>query len=87
MVEITCDITREGAKPVKIGKISSFQLLQIQRIKFFERSTIRAILENDREAAVQGLYMHPLVNDLQIAEKLVDTFFTRYERFIHMSNS
>ena len=31
--------------------------------------------------------MHPLVNDLQIAEKLVDTFFTRYERFIHMSNS
>ena len=87
VVEITCDITREGAKPVKIGKISSFQLLQIQRIKFFERSTIRAILENDREAAVQGLYMHPLVNDLQIAEKLVDTFFTRYERFIHMSNS
>ena len=87
VVEITCDITREGAKPVKIGKVSSFQLLQIQRIKFFERCTIRAILNDDREAAVQGLYMHPLVNDMEIAEKLVDIFFTRYNSFIKMSNS
>ena len=87
VVEITCDITRGGAQPVKIGRISDFQLLQIQRIKYFERSTIRAILENDRDAAVRGLYMHPLVNDLDLAEKLTDIFFTRYESFIKMTDS
>ena len=87
VVEITCDITREGAKPVKIGKVWSIQVLQYLRIKFFERCTIRAILNDDREAAVQGLYMHPLVNDMEIAEKLVDIFFTRYNSFIKMSNS
>ena len=85
VVEITCDITKEGAKPVSIGKISPFQLLQIQRIKFFERSTIAAILNDDRRAAVQGLYIHPLVNDLDIAQKLTDTFFDRYAAFIHMN--
>lgn len=85
VVEITCDITKEGAKPVSIGKISPFQLLQIQRIKFFERSTIAAILNDDRGAAVQGLYIHPLVNDLDIAQKLTDTFFDRYAAFIHMN--
>ena len=31
--------------------------------------------------------MHPLVNDMEIAEKLVDIFFTRYNSFIKMSNS
>lgn len=87
VVEITCDITRGGTQPVKIGRISDFQLLQIQRIKYFERSTIRAILENDRDAAVRGLYMHPLVNDLDLAEKLTDIFFTRYESFIKMTDS
>ena len=84
VVEITCDIRSDGAHPVKIGPISPFQLLQMQRIKFFERSTIQAILTGDRETAVQGLYMHPLVNDMDIARKLVDIFFTEYAPYITM---
>ena len=84
VVEITCDIRSDGAHPVKIGQIPAFQLLQMQRIKFFERSTIRAILTGDRDAAVQGLYMHPLVNDMDIARKLVDIFFTEYAPYITM---
>lgn len=87
VVEITCDIRSDGAHPVKIGKVSQFQLLQMQRIKFFERCTIEAILNNDREIAVQGLYMHPLVNDIDIARKLTDIFFTEYEPFISMNRN
>ena len=34
---------------------------------------------------MQGLYIHPLVNDLDIAQKLTDTFFDRYAAFIHMN--
>ena len=87
VVEITCDIRADGAHPVKIGKISPFQLLQMQRIKFFERSTIQAILTGDRDTAVRGLYMHPLVNDLDIARKLVDIFFAEYAPFISMDRT
>lgn len=87
VVEITCDIRRDGAHPVKIGKVGKFQLLQMQRIKFFERCTIEAILNNDREIAVQGLYMHPLVNDIDVARKLVDIFFTEYAPFISMDRN
>lgn len=87
VVEITCDIRSDGAHPVKIGRVSAFQLLQMQRIKYFERCTIEAILKNDRETAVRGLYMHPLVNDIDIARSLVDTFFTEYAPFISMDRN
>lgn len=85
VVEITCDIREDGAHPVHIGKIDEFQLQQIKRLKYFERCTIQAIVENDRSAAVKGLFLHPLVNDIEIAEKLVDIFFEKYAEFIHMN--
>ena len=63
VVEITCDIRSDGAHPVRIGAIDEFQLQQIKRLKYFERCTIQAILEDDRDAAVKGLALHPLVNE------------------------
>ena len=85
MVEITCDIRSDGAHPVHIGAIDEFQLQQIKRLKYFERCTIRAVLENDPDAAIKGLALHPLVNDFELAQKLTDIFFRQYADFIHMN--
>lgn len=82
VVEITCTIDQSGAHPIYIGVIDEFQLMQIKRMKYFERCAIKAILEGDKDAAVKGLYMHPLVNDLQIARDLVGTFFEKYSEYI-----
>ena len=49
--------------------------------------TIRAILEDDRDAAVKGLALHPLVNDFELAETLTDIFFDKYADFIHMNET
>lgn len=87
VVEITCDIREDGAHPVPIGEIDEFQLQQLRRLKYFERCTIRAILENDRDAAVKGLFLHPLVNDLELAEELAGIFFDRYAGFLSMGQS
>ena len=85
VVEITCDIRSDGAHPVRIGAIDEFQLQQIKRLKYFERCTIQAILEDDRDAAVKGLALHPLVNDFELAETLTDIFFDA--EFIHMNET
>ncbi|MCM0650093.1 6-phospho-beta-glucosidase [Clostridium swellfunianum] len=84
VVEITCTIDKQGAHPINIGIIDEFQLLQIKRIKYFERCTIKAILEGDRDSAVKGLYIHPLVNDMEVARELADIFFKKYS--IYMEN-
>ena len=82
VVEISCDIRKDGAHPVSIGEIDEFQLQQLRRLKYFERCTIQAILENDRDAAVKGLFLHPLVNDLELAAELAAVFFDKYAEFI-----
>ncbi len=87
VVEITCDIRSDGAHPVHIGEIDEFQLQQIRRLKYFERCTIQAILEDDRDAAVKGLFLHPLVNDMEIARELVEIFFDKYRDFIRMERA
>ena len=87
VVEITCDIRSDGAHPIRIGAIDEFQLQQIKRLKYFERCTIQAILQNDRDAAVKGLTLHPLVNDFELAETLSEIFFKEYAAFIHMNET
>ncbi|MEN6636319.1 MAG: 6-phospho-beta-glucosidase, partial [Clostridiaceae bacterium] len=84
VVEVTCRIDQDGAHPVPIGEISAFQLQQLQRIKSFERGTIRAILERDEAEAARALYLHPLVNDLQIAADLSAAFFRQYQQYLDM---
>lgn len=78
VVEISCDIDAKGAHPVRIGKVDEFQLEQIRRIKYFERCTIQAALTKNREIAVKGLFLHPLVNDFEVAQQLTDLFFAHY---------
>ena len=87
VVEITCQIDPNGAHPVRIGEIGAFQLQQIQRIKSFERGTIRAILEKDEAEAARALYLHPLVNDLQAATDLAAAFFRQYAQYLEMNLS
>ena len=84
VVEITCAIDREGAHPIPIGEIGAFQLQQLQRIKSFERGTIRAILERSEQEAARALYLHPLVNDLEIASDLASKFFQQYARYLEL---
>ena len=87
VVEITCDIHSDGAHPIHIGVIDEFQLQQIKRLKYFERCTIQAILHDDRDSAVKGLALHPLVNDFELAETLSGIFFKEYASFIHMNEA
>jgi len=84
VVEITCQIDKNGVHPIPIGAIGAFQLQQLQRIKSFERGTIRAILERDEAEAARALYLHPLVNDLQIAARLAAAFFQQYAQYLDM---
>jgi 6-phospho-beta-glucosidase len=74
VVEITCDITREGAKPIHIGAVPELQMNLIRQVKLYERLAVRAVAERSRELARLSLMVHPLVNSYTLAEKLVDAY-------------
>lgn len=74
IVEITCDITPEGAIPHKMGKIDEQNFELIRRVKIYERLASKAIREKSKQAAVEALTLHPLVNSYSLATKLVDEY-------------
>ena len=52
----------------------------IQTMKEYERTAVRAILNHDRDLAVKALLIHPLVANLDLAEKLVNAFLEESQK-------
>ena len=73
-VEISCEIIDGKATPIKIGDVPFENREIITRVKAYERLASRAIINCDRESAVDCLYLHPLVSSYSLAEKLVEQY-------------
>lgn len=75
IVEITCDIAPDGYHPHKAEQPDSRALEIIRRVKAYERLAAKAIVHRDREAAVDCLMLHPLVNSYSLATRIADEYF------------
>jgi len=78
VAELSCTVDRDGAKPDFIGVVPPMQMNLIRQVKLFERLTITAALEHDRDCAVAALMAHPLIASYPIAKSLADIFFKQY---------
>lgn len=74
IVEITCDITPDGAIPHSIPHPDPRALELIRRVKIYERLASQAIRTHDRKAAIDCLALHPLVNSYSLAVSLADAY-------------
>jgi 6-phospho-beta-glucosidase len=74
VVEVGCWIDGSGIVPEKVGVVPDHQLQLMRSVKLYERLAARAILQKDREVAVEALTMHPLIGSYPLAETLVDAF-------------
>ncbi len=81
-VEVTCVINKDGAKPIKIGKVLDLEMNLISQIKLFERLTAKAIKEKSIEKANIALSIHPLVNSYSLAKKLVGEYLEAHKEFV-----
>ena len=74
VVEITCDITKDGAIPHKFGSLDEENLELIRRVKIYERLASKAIREKSIQYAVEALTLHPLVNSYSLAKELTKQY-------------
>jgi 6-phospho-beta-glucosidase len=79
VVEISCEITQDGANPVTIGEVPEDMFLLMKNVKLFERLTVDAVKHKSRELAIQALKVHPLVNSYSIAKQLVHDYLHAYQ--------
>lgn len=74
IIEVTCDISREGCKPHHITNIPESNLEMIRRVKYYERLAARGIVNRSRKDITECLTMHPLVGSYSLASKLTDEY-------------
>src|SRR4029453_2453672 len=72
VVEIAARIGRDGAEPLPQAPLAPELLGLVQHVAAYERLTVEAALAGDRSVAVNALLTHPLIGQLELAEKLVD---------------
>jgi 6-phospho-beta-glucosidase len=72
VVEVACRIDNEGAHPLPVEPLPPEWLGLVEAVKAYERLTVRAAVEGDRDLALKALMAHPLVADFRVARPLLE---------------
>lgn len=82
IVEVTCEVDGSGIHPIHIGDIPENAYLLIRTVKRYERLAVQAILQKDRELAVEAMAEHPLVGSYALGRTLVDEYLTAHRALV-----
>ncbi|MBO4918655.1 MAG: 6-phospho-alpha-glucosidase [Erysipelotrichaceae bacterium] len=74
MVEVPCRVGSNGVEPLNVGKIPTFHKGLLENQYAYEKLTVDACLEGSYKYAWQALTLNRLVNDTQVAKKLLDEY-------------
>ena len=82
VVEITCDVNKDGAVPHCFSNVDEQNAELIRRVKIYERLASQAIREKSVKLAIEALTLHPLVNSYSLAKKLIKEYFELNEEYV-----
>lgn len=72
MVEVLCTLGKDGAKPFKVGKISTYYKGLIENQYAYEKLTVEAYFEGSYKKALQALTLNRTVVDQELAKEVLD---------------
>ena len=78
VVEVTCNVSKNGIAPVKQETVPTMCELYIRLIKRYERLTVEAVCLGSEELAIEALMTHPLINSYSLAKKLIADYNEAY---------
>ncbi|AVK48030.1 6-phospho-beta-glucosidase [Clostridium sp. MF28] len=81
-VEISCIITKDGPKPIAMGKLPVSVNGLVQTIKSFERLVVEAAVEGDYHKALLALTINPLIPSEKMAKILLDELLEAHKDYL-----
>jgi 6-phospho-beta-glucosidase len=82
VVEIPARIDREGAHPGHFDPLPPEMLGLVQQVKAYERLTVKAAIDGDRDAALKALLANPLVGRYSVATGLLEALLQANRRHL-----
>ncbi|MFI6318196.1 6-phospho-beta-glucosidase [Nonomuraea sp. NPDC050556] len=77
VVEVPCVVDASGVRPLATRPLDGRFLGLVQQVKAVEQATIRAALDGSSDRAVEAFAMHPLVDSVGVARRLLDGYRAR----------
>ncbi|MFF1832654.1 6-phospho-beta-glucosidase [Streptomyces sp. NPDC058231] len=74
VVEVPCLVDANGAHPVTVAPLPYHAVGLVTAVKAVERAVLDAAESGSRSAAVQAFALHPLVDSVSVARRLVDGY-------------
>ena len=71
IVEVPCRVDKNGPTPQAVAPIPDHPRELIERVKVYERATVKAALTGDREQLIDALALNPLVTTRDQSAQLV----------------
>lgn len=79
VVEVGCVVDADGVHPWPIGPVAPAMLGLMTQVKAVERLTIEAALTGSATLAWQAFALHPLVDSVAVARRLVDGYRAAFD--------
>ncbi|MGA8115912.1 MAG: 6-phospho-beta-glucosidase [Actinocatenispora sp.] len=77
VVEVPCAVDANGPRPLATAPLGGYQLGLVAQVKAAEQRTIEAATSGSAEAALAAFAMHPLVDSVTTARRLLDGYRSR----------
>lgn len=77
IIEVPCEVGAFGARPLPVAAPTEHQAGLMLTLKAVERSAIEAAASGSRAAALRALALHPLVDSVAVAGRILDAALPR----------
>ncbi|HEY0539217.1 MAG TPA: 6-phospho-beta-glucosidase [Actinoallomurus sp.] len=78
VVEVPCLVDANGARPVTADPLADHALALVTSVKAVERAVLEAATTGSRPAALRALAIHPLVDSVTVAQRLLEQYETDF---------
>jgi 6-phospho-beta-glucosidase len=76
VVEVPCFVGASGARPIATDPLPDHAMGLVTSVKAVERAVLEAATTGSRSAALRALAIHPLVDSVTVARRLLERFET-----------
>ncbi|WP_103354143.1 6-phospho-beta-glucosidase [Amycolatopsis sp. CA-128772] len=85
VVELPCVVDANGARPIAAAPLPDHALGLATAVKAVERATIEAAATGSRAAALRAFALHPLVDSVAIARRLLDAYAAAHPELAYLA--
>ena len=82
IVEVTCTVDRDGARPLPVAPLAPEMHGLVAHAKAYEKLTVTAAMSGSRTDALKALMANPLIPDWDTARPLLDSLLEVNRRYL-----